>query len=128
MKNQTVPDGLFIFPYNPHDWAVIVVFFAAYCTRMYLMRQNPDTRNPKTEDYVGILFLSLLVCVPSYEVAIKRKMEIEYFLPILGVEILIAKDILDYILLSPEGRQFVISTFKEMLTGFIGRLGYVKKE
>lgn len=128
MKNQTVPDGLFIWPYNPHDWAVIAVFFAAYGTRMYLMRKNPDTRNPKLEDYLGILFISLVVAIPSYEVAIKRGMEIEYFYPILGVEILLAKDVVDYFMLTPEGRQFVIGTFKEMASSLLSKFGYIRKE
>lgn len=120
-------DSLFHFPYNSHDWAVVCIFLVSYAVRMWMMHRTPEVPSPTRTDFVGIFFLSLLVLIVSYEFAIQRGFVVEHFYPILALEILFAKDILDFLMLSKEGRKILLETTKTALEMFLGRFGFEKK-
>lgn len=128
MLNQTNHDGLFTFPYYAHDWIILVLAFCGYCYRMYLWQTTPDVKNPTLKDYIGMLFLVAIITIGLYETAIYKKWPMRLFFFPFAVSIILAKDITDWLFMSREGRKFVITAIKQILTGLLKNFGYIKKE
>jgi len=128
MQNTTKPiDGLFEIPYTSHDWIILVLAACGYIYRMYLWHKTPDVKNPEAKDWFGMFFLVSICTIGLYEFAIYKKWPMKLFFFPFALVIVLSKDLTDWIFLTKEGRRFVINAFKEMLSGVIEKLGYVKK-
>lgn len=121
-------DGLFSYPYTDHDWIILVLAFAGYVYRMYLWYNTQDVKNPVFKDWIGMFFLVSIFTIGLYELAIHKKWEMKIFFLPFAISIVLAKDLTDWLFLSKEGKRFVINTFKEMISGMIEKLGYIKQK
>jgi ABC-type Fe3+-siderophore transport system permease subunit len=125
----SINDGLLNFPYNHHDYTVVFIFVFGYFIRMYLMNKARDLRlKPTLTDWFGTLVISAFFTVMVYEIAKYTKMSITALYLILTAISLFSKDILDYLIISKDGRDFVINTFKEIINSILEKKGYRKEE
>lgn len=126
LENE-LKNGLFILPYTPHDWIIIVLAISGYLFRMYLMYKSSDETNPKIRDWFGVFLLTSICTIGIYELAIYKNIPIQtLFLPF-ALCIILAKDITDWVFMSKEGKRFVINTLKEIISAILSRFGYEKK-
>lgn len=125
---KTIEDGLFVWPYSPHDWAIVSLALLGYLFRMYLMYRTPDVKNPTPRDWFGIFVLTALCTVSLYEFALYKSWPLRMFMPPFAVAVVLAKDVSDWLFMSREGKRFVLATIKELIGAVLGRAGYVKKE
>lgn len=120
-------DGLFTYPYTDHDWIILVLAFAGYVYRMYLWYNTPDVKNPAVKDWIGMLFLVIIFTIGLYEFAIYKSWAMKMFFLPFAIAIVLSKDITDWLFMTKEGKRFVINAVKEVLSGILEKLGYVKK-
>lgn len=121
-------DGLFIWPYTPHDWAIVALALLGYLFRMYLMYRTPDVKKPQPKDWLGIFALTAICTICLYEFAMWKDWPLRMFMLPFAITVILAKDVSEWLFLSREGKRFVITTIKELLTAVLGKAGYVKKE
>lgn len=121
------PDGLFTWPYNTHDWVIVTLAFFGYLFRMYIWYKDKDETNPEARDWLGTFFITVILTVALYEGAIYKKLPIPMFFLPFAMVIVFAKDLMDWLFLSREGKRFLINSFKTVISGIFEKMGYVKK-
>lgn len=121
-------DGLFKIPYSAHDWMVLSFALAGTAFRIYLMYKTPDIKNPAIKEWVGISILSFILTVGLYELALFSQWKIEKLYLPFALIIVIAKDVIDWLFMSKEGKSFLIETVKTIVSVLVGKLGYQKIE
>ena len=121
-------DGLFKLPYTMHDWIVVAFAIAGTILRIGMMCRNNDTRNPSWEDWLVITAISFILTSGLYELAIYKDWRIEVLYLPFALIIVLSKDIFDWALMSPDGREFVLQTVKSIISSFARKLlNYAEK-
>ncbi|QGZ15858.1 hypothetical protein [Elizabethkingia phage TCUEAP1] len=115
-------DGFFIVPYTAHDYIVLSFALSGTLLRILVMYKIKDSRNPSVSDWVWIFLISFILTIGLYELAIHKNWEIEPLYIPFAIIILISKDVIDWIVLSDDGKQFVIKTFKNLITGLARKI------
>lgn len=122
-----VTDGLLNWPYSSNDWIIIVLAISAYFFRMYLIYKNIDSKNPKIIDWIGIFVLTILSTISLYEMALHYEWPLKVFFLPFALSIILAKDVSDWLFMTKEGKDFIIQTLKEFISGVLRNFGYVKQ-
>ncbi|KFF24749.1 hypothetical protein [Chryseobacterium vrystaatense] len=122
-----ITDGLLNWPYSSNDWIIIVLAISAYFFRMYLIYKNIDSKNPKVIDWIGIFVLTILSTISLYEMALHYQWPLKVFFLPFALSVILAKDLSDWLFMTKDGKDFVIHTFKEILSGVLKNFGYIKQ-
>lgn len=122
-----ITDGLLNWPYSSNDWIIIVLAISAYFFRMYLIYKNTDSKNPKLVDWIGIFVLTILSTITLYEMALHYEWPLKVFFLPFALSIILAKDVSDWLFMTKDGKDFIIHTFKEFISGVLRNFGYVKQ-
>ena len=120
-------DGLFLLPYTTHDWIVLTIAILGTVFRLFLVDKNKDSKQKiGFSDYVSALSITGILTIGLYEMAIYEKWKLEQlYLPFAGI-IISSKILVDWLLMSEDGKVFIISTFKTFIEGIFKKFGYEK--
>lgn len=121
-------DGLFVLPYNQHDYIVISIAFFGTVFRLFLVEKNKANRQSLTfRDYISTVSLSAIMTIGLYELAISKQWKIqELYLPF-ALIIVSSKILTDWLFMSKDGKVFIIATVKTVIERVLNNLGYTKK-
>lgn len=120
-------DGLFLFPYNNHDWIVLIIAVLGTVFRLHLVHMNKDNRQKITfAEYVNTICVSGIITLGLYELAISKQWKIEQLYIPFALIIISSKVIIDWLFMSDDGKIFIISTFKMFIETLLKNFGYEK--
>ena len=120
-------DGLLTFPYNNHDWIVLIISVLGTVFRLHLVHMNKDNRQKITfDDYMNTICVSGIMTLGFYELAISKQWKIEQLYIPFALIIISSKVIIDWLFMSKDGKIFIISTFKMFIETLLKNFGYEK--
>ena len=120
-------DGLLTFPYNNHDWIVLIISVLGTVFRLHLVHMNKDNRQKITfDDYMNTICVSGIMTLGFYELAISKQWKIEQLYIPFALIIISSKVIIDWLFMSKDGKIFIISTFKMLIETLLKNFGYEK--
>ena len=120
-------DGLLTFPYNNHDWIVLIISVLGTVFRLHLVHTNKDNRQKITfDDYMNTICVSGIMTLGFYELAISKQWKIEQLYIPFALIIISSKVIIDWLFMSKDGKIFIISTFKMFIETLLKNFGYEK--
>ena len=123
-----IADGFLILPQTPHDWLVAYITFISYLFVMIKKVNNPKQKNPSALEWIANLIITLLICTIMYEWFLIEKRTIEYMYLPLALAVILLPEIVTYLLMEKEGKQYVIETFKTIVDSFLKKFGYEKSD
>lgn len=119
-------DGFLVPPQTPHDWLVAGITFFSYFFVMIKKMNNPKQKNPSALEWIANLMLTLLICNIMYEWFLVEKRIIEYMYLPLALSVILLPEIVTYLLMEKEGKEYVIETFKSIVDSLLKKFGYEK--
>ena len=123
-----IADGFLNPPQTPHDWLVVAITFFSYLFVMVKKVNNPKQKNPSLAEWIANLLLTLLICTIMYEWFLVEKKIIEYMYLPLALAIILLPEIVTYLLMEKEGKEYVIETFKAIVDSLLNKFGYEKNK
>ena len=123
-----IADGFLIPPQTHHDWLVASITFFSYLFVMIKKVNNPKQKNPSIAEWIANLMLTLLICNIMYEWFLIENRTIEYMYLPLALSVILLPEIVTYLLMEKEGKEYVIETFKTIIDSFLKKFGYEKSE
>ena len=123
-----IADGFLIPPQTPHDWLVASITFFSYLFVMIKKVNNPKQKNPSALEWIANLMLTLLICNIMYEWFLIENRTIEYMYLPLALSVILLPEIVTYLLMEKEGKEYVIETFKTIVDSFLKKFGYEKSD
>lgn len=115
-------DGLLELPYTAHDLIILSFALTGTLLRVLVMYKSKESRNPSIWDWFFIFLISFILTIGLYELAIFKGWEVEpLYLPF-AIIILVSKDVIDWFVLSDDGRAFLIKTIKSLITGMARKI------
>ena len=121
-------DGFIIPPHTPHDWLVASITFFSYLFVMIKKVNNPKQKNPSALEWIANFMLTLLICNIMYEWFLIENKTIEYMYLPLSLSIILLPEVVTYLLMEKEGKEYVIDTFKTIIDSFLKKFGYEKSD
>ena len=123
-----IADGFLIPPHTPHDWLVASIAFFSYLFVMIKKVNNPKQKNPSALEWIANFMLTLIICNIMYEWFLIEKRIIEYMYLPLALSIILLPEVVTYLLMEKEGKEYVIETFKTIIDSFLKKFGYEKSD